>query len=182
MRPGARVDAAHPARIAARRRDLAVEADGELGDDEGQAGSALLDIRLVDATRLRLALADVDGDSRLLQRQLTVAADVLIGIENRKTYLFDSRCDDRLRAGGGAPLVAAWLQRHVQRRPSGGRPGVFQRNDLRVRAARRLREPLAGDATVLDDDRAHGRVRARRAERLSREFEGALHVVDRLFS
>ena len=74
--------------------------------------------------------------------------------------LVDAGLEDPLDAGRGPAVVRARLERHEERRPPRARPGLVERDDLGVRAARRLGDPLAHDLSLgRDDDRADGRVR-----------------------
>ena len=81
VRPGTRRLAGDPARIAARRGDLAVERRRELRDDERQAGRAVLEVALHQARGLRRTVAKFDLDAS--GAELIDAAPRHLGIRDR---------------------------------------------------------------------------------------------------
>ena len=83
-----------------------------------------------------------------------------VGIAHRRHHPLDSGPQDGADARGGAPLVIAWLEAHIERGAAGGASGLPQCLDLGVGATARL-GPAAPDdhrpvAPIGDDQRTYG--------------------------
>ena len=104
---------------------------------------------------------DVDRDAVLAQKGEAAAADGRIRILDRGHHARDAGVDDRADARAGPALVAARLERAVQRRAAGARTGLGQRVHLGVRFTGALVEALPDDDAVgRHHDRADQRIRA----------------------
>src|SRR5207248_3276003 len=84
---------------------------------------------------------------------------VLAGVLGTNHDAPDPRLEDRLRARAGPAVVAAGLERHVQRRAVQVRAGRrADRLHLGVRSAQRAMEALADDRLLAPDHGAHQRI------------------------
>ena len=102
-----------------------------------------------------LAVGDDDLDPLVAQDPEAPAGGVLGRIIGGDDDAADAGAADRLGARRRAALVAARLQRHVQRRAAEVVVGGGEdRLHLRVRTAQRAVEALAEDLLVARDDRA----------------------------
>jgi hypothetical protein len=141
---------------AGRFRDPSVTARRGLEHDERTAFAHQRKERLVERDGLLGRDADVDGDAALAQKGKAAAADGRIRVLDRGDDARDAGVDDLAHAGPGATLVAAGLERAIQRRAAGAHARLGQGVHFRVRLPRSLMEALTHDNAVGGhDDRAH---------------------------
>ena len=151
MYPAPRVLARHPA--PAGDGDAAVEGDGRLvGDERAPEG-------LPDAPRLVLPargeiVEELDLEARGAKALEAAAVDGRVRIAGADHHTRDSRGDDGVRAGRGAALVRARLERHVEGGTTRGVSGLLEGDRLGVADSVVLVPPLADDFAVARDDRA----------------------------
>jgi len=175
----AAVLAADPLRVARPRRDLAVERHRRLEQHPGAAYASVLAKGLVEQPRARgeLAVGKHDLDPFVAQDPEAATGRLLGRVVGGDDHAPDPRLDDRVGARRGLALVAARLQRHVQR----GVGKVLQaarldRVDLRVRPAELGVPALAEDLLAARDDRADYGVGLDRPHPVARELDRALQV------
>src|SRR5207248_8423970 len=110
--------AGDPLGVAAARCHLAVQRHRRLEQDPGPAGARVLSEWLVQQSRSRgkLAVGDHDLHPFVSQDPETTAGRVLAGILGADDNSVDPRLADRIGAGWGPAVVAARLERHIERR------------------------------------------------------------------
>ncbi len=117
-------------------------------------------------------------DAGLAQAPETQPAYAGIGIFDRRHDARHSGRNDGIGAGTRAPLVRAWLQGHVKRRPARPFAGLFERQDFGVLYPAPGVEPAAHHLGAADHDRADHGIRARKTNAAPRKRERFRHVVD----
>ena len=154
--------AGDPLRVAAARGDLAVERHRGLEQHPRPPGPGMLAKRLVEQAGAdgELAVGHDHLDPLVAQDAEPAPGGVLARVVRGDHHARDPGRADRLRARRRAAVVAAGLERHVQRRAVQVGPAAPDRLDLGVRAAELLVKALAEDLLVAADDRADERVRA----------------------
>jgi len=126
------VGAADPARVAAGRRDLAVERDGGLVGDQRQTGVVILEERRVLLARpasptLHL---EVDGRAAVTQARQAAAVDQRVGVAQRDHGPPYPSRDERVGAGRRLARVAAGFKRAVERGAGGTVSRLCKRHRL----------------------------------------------------
>ncbi len=138
----AAVLAADPLRVAGAGRDLAVERHRRLEQHPRAPDARVLAKGLVEQARARGELAVGEHHLHALVAQDPEAAPrgLLGRVVGGDHHPLDARLQDRLGARRRLALVAAGLERHVQRRPAQvGQAARLDRVDLRVHAAELVR-------------------------------------------
>ena len=127
-----------PLRVAGAGRDLAVERHRRLEQHVRAARARVLAERLVEQPRAhrRLAVGDHDLDALVAQDAEPAAGRLLRRVVGGDDDARDAGLDDRVGARRRLPVVAARLQRDVQRRARAGPP-----RRRRAPRARRARSP-----------------------------------------
>ena len=174
----ARVVRRDPAAIARGDGRLAVERHRPLGGDVGQAGGEPFPVRRVElAGRVGLA-ADFDADAGRPQgRQPAAVRPRGNGSPTAATTRAIPAPGSR-RCRGRLAVMAARLERHVERRSASRFAGPAQGDDLGVRAAEPLVMADADRPSVADDDRADHRVGLDGAPSPRGLVEGLAHPLD----
>ena len=166
-------------RVARAGRDLAVERHRRLEQHPRAPHAGVLAKRLVEQPRARgeLAVGEHHLDALVAQDPEPASGGLLGGIVGGDDHAPDARLQDRVGARRRLALVAARLQRHVQRRAGQiGEAACLDRVDLRVRGAVFPVPALPEDLAVARHDRAHDRVRLDRAGAVARELDRAREV------
>ena len=146
-----------PTRIAAARRNAAVEGLRQLEQDQGQVLGAVFDVSRVEAVRLFSAKPDLNGDALLPQRGDPPPSHALIGIFHRAIEFFNASAQHSFGAGRGAALEGARLQRDVEIGPLRLVASSAQGVDLGMGSADLQVGPFADDAVPAHHNRAdHG--------------------------
>ena len=159
--------AADPLRVAGARRDLAVERHRRLEQHPRAPDARVLAERLVEQPRggRELAVGDDDLDALVAQDPQAAAGGLLGRVVGGDDDAPDAGLDDRVGARRRLALVAARLERDVERRAfEVGHPAGLDRVDLGVRAAVDLVPALAEHLAVARDHGADDRVRLDRPE------------------
>ena len=169
--------AGDPLRVAGVGGDLAVERHRRLEQHPRAAGARVLAERLVGqpraARQLVAGVGDADLDALVAQDPQTAAARLLGRVVGADHDAREPGRDDRVGARRRLALVAAGLERHVERRAVRGRRRRRRdRLDLGVRAAVGAVPALAQDHAVARDDRAHDRVGLHVAQPVVGELDG----------
>jgi hypothetical protein len=178
MGAGAARLARDPLRVSGAGGDLAVERHRGLEDDQRAPHAGVLAEGLVDEPRGLGDLAVHEGHlDALVAQDARPAARGLGGrVVGGDHHAGDARLDDRIRAGRGAPLVGAGLERHVH----GGAGGVLlagaERHPLGVGLAGGLGDALTDHSAVLDHHGPDDRVGARLPARPAGQFDGPQKV------
>ena len=167
----------YPAGVAGAGGYLAVQAHGELRDDERQPGGDVLRERLDELLRFRWAVDDGHGDARLTQALDAPASGVRSGVHHGDAHRGDARLHEGVGAGRRSAVVCAGFERDVEVSAASGVAGHAKRLGLGVGAAGWLGASLADDASVAHKHSAYGRVGAGAPNRLTGEFDSPLHVV-----
>ena len=138
----ARGGARDPLALAVRERRAAVEAHGELAAHVRHAAPHAREEAAIQ--RLGRALHDAAFDCDARRRELggAAAVDARIRIVAGEHHARHSGFEQRFGARARSARVAARLERHVGRRAARGGAGRLQRDDFRVRPARRRRPTL----------------------------------------
>ena len=172
-------------RPASRRfRDAAVQTRCRFEDDERPVMMHQREKRLIERDRSLGAQSDVDAHVVRAQKREACAADERIGIFDRGHDARDAGVDDACDARTRPALMAAGLERAVQRRTARADARFGERSNFRVRLAGALVIARADDHVVSrHDDGADHRIRARAAAAARRMKQRALHVrlIDQLF-
>src|SRR5260370_7147530 len=124
MRAGTGFCAGDPARIAANRRHLAVERDGEFQMNERPASSHEMNVCLVQTRRFIRQQASRHLDARFPQMSKATAGNFWVWIFDRGDDALDSCLDQRIGARGGAAEMRVRFQRNVNN------PGFVSPSDL----------------------------------------------------
>ncbi len=134
-----------PAGVAAGRGDLAVERHGGLVGDQRQAGALVLEERRVLLPRPRrpAVVAEVHLDARFAQPRDAVAVDARVRVAQRDHDPRHPGRDDRVGARRREAVVAARLERAVQRGAAAALAGLAPARRPR-RAVRRGRDGSRG--------------------------------------
>ena len=168
-----------PLRVAALGGDLAVEAHRGLEDDERAAGARVLAERLVLQPRAggELAAGDVDLHALVAQDAEAAPGGLRARVVAADDDARDAGLEDRLGARRRVPVVAARLERDVQRRAVQVRVAARgDRVDLGVRAAVVVVPALAEHRAVARDDGPDERVGAHATAAPLRELDRAGEV------
>ena len=177
MSPCARRVARDPARVAACRRDLAVERRRKLRDHERKAGRLMRDVRLDQSSGLRRAVADRHFDAGFPQLAHAAAGDLRIRIEHRDVNRGHTSRDQRVGTGPRAADERMRLQRDVRRGASRGSAGSLKRHNFGMLPGWRLRRARRDHATVPHDHASHCWIRTRRPDHRFRPGKRLRHKV-----
>ena len=145
--------------LAPGRPGFAVGGDRELEHDLGTALAHAPDMAGMVVPGFLGADADFDRNARSTQPPMAFARNFGIGVFERRHDPRNARGDDGVGAWRRLAVVRAGLQRDVERRAARRRAGAPQGLDLGMGPATGLGPAAADNGAVLDDDRAHGRVR-----------------------
>ncbi len=162
MRQFAAVLAADPLGVPGARRHLAVEGHRRLEQHPRAPHAGVLAEGLVEQPRARgqLAVGKHHLHALVAQDPEAPPGGLLGRVVRADDHAADPRLQDRLGAGRRLALVAAGLQRHVQRRLAQIRhPARLDRIDLGVRGAVAFVPALAQHLAVARDHRPHDGVR-----------------------
>ncbi len=157
MGPLAAVLAADPLGVAGPRRDLAVEGHGRLEQDPRPSHAGMLAKRLVEQAGppSQLSLRDDDLDALVAEDPEAASGRLLGGIVRGDDDPLDAGLQDGIGARRGLALVAARLERDVERRVGEiGEAARLDRVDLGVRTTVFGMPALAEDLAVACHDRA----------------------------
>ena len=171
--------AADPLRVARARGDLAVERHRGLEQHPRAPDARVLAEGLVEQTGARgeLAVGEHHLDALVAQDAEAAAGGLLGGIVGADDDASDPGLHDRLGAGRRLALVAAGLQRHVQRGPGEvGEAAGLDRVDLGVGGAEAFVPPLPKHLAVARDHRADHGVGLDRPDAAARELDRAGEV------
>ena len=132
---------------------------------------------LVEPAAFVLADAGLDRDACAAQNLGAFACDKRIGVQAADKHTADAFFKDRVRAGGRASPVAAWLESNVQVRARRIFHAVFQRVALGMQAAALFVPALTDYAAVFDDHTADHWVGADVSCAARGQFERPAHIV-----
>ena len=165
-----------PAAIAAAGSNLSIERHGPLGHYPGPARGKEFQIRGVELSGLVFQDARLHFHAGGAEFRQTAAGN----LGKRVGHGGHHAGDTGRKHGAGArrclALVAAWLQRHVERRSAGPRSGNVQGFNLGVGLAEAAMPAFAHDLRAARDHAAHHRVRLDETLPLGGQFQGPLHV------
>jgi hypothetical protein len=168
--------AADPLRVARACGDLAVKRHRRLEQHPRAPDARVLAEGLVEQTGTRgeLAVGDHHLDALVAQDPETAAGGLLRRIVRADDHAPDPGLHDRVGAGGRLALVAAGLQRHIQRgtREVGEAAGL-DRVDLGVGGAEAFVPPLPQNLAVARDHGADDGVGLDRPDAAPRELDRA---------
>ena len=117
---------------------------------------------LLAATERDLALGELDFDSGLTE-SLEPARVLVLRLDLSSNHTSDARFDESVCTRRSGAVVRAGLERDVDGGAASSLAGCLEGHDLGVRTALALVPAFADHVVAHDDDRAHDRVRVRRA-------------------
>ena len=171
---GARLRAREPGRGAALVGDRGLDRDRELEGGPREIARGRMKERGVELARVRFEHSGVDLDAFGAQDR-AAAPRCLRGIGDCEHDALHAGGENRVRAGRRLAVVAAGLERDVQRCSSRPLAGCPKGDDLRVRLAEARVNALAHDLTFANDDGADHRVRRRLSPSFCCQVESAAH-------
>ncbi len=158
VRVGACEVSGEPARRSVGRRDPTIDAGRNLGDHEGTAGAAMVQIWRQRSRRASCADADGHVDPRGAELSESGARHVRIGIFERGDHSGDPSRDQRVDTRRGASPVRTRLERDVGGGAAGAVAGLGQSADLGVRSTGRFGGTDPDDLAVADERASHPRI------------------------
>ena len=161
--------------VARGRGSLAVQAHSVLCENERYACRDPREVGLHHPLRGRLVFAHHHPHARGLEVGHAAAIDTRVRVQRGHVHFGDACLHDRWDARERAPVVVARLQRDVEGCASRLLAGLRNGHGLGMRSAGGLGDPLADDAPVADEHRAHGGVGAGIAEGLAGQLQRPLH-------
>ena len=167
-----------PARVPAGRRHLAVERHRRLVRDQRQAGGVEVQERrvLLAGTRAPHFVGEFHVHAAGTQASQAAPVDERVGIADRRHDACHTRGDESIGTGRRESLMAARLERAIQRGAGGARARLGERHRLRVRRTGAEVVAAADDLLVAHEHGADQRVGMGAAATLLGQGERLFHM------